>query len=349
MNKKQLVRLRSNLPEEIIIESDESDIIKKIHELNLVDYHDAFFYERGKFENMGLNECDIFDYYIIRDALTIEQKESLTKLREQTGIGIMLAKKCLEENDWNYDNALRNFKNFHKPPVSYNIKDRIGSILDELRDVRNSLDQNDAYRYYYNQVCDRLDLLHSKLVHGLSKWEFDKNKDYYVDTLPNPVVHEKNKSLECLKQCKLGHDLSQSEFENRIDQIELIEEDQTIKSFNEKTRDYFEATCANPVVHQKIKSLEELKQWNLNPTKVLPICLEWFLDYFFEDLLMNGLQETAKVAYDEMVKFTMICENFNEFQAIDRTNSNLDAWTYRISTTWYFRLQEFYKKFNILK
>lgn len=184
--------------------------------------------------------------------------------------------------------------------------DRIGSILEELRDIRNSLDQNDAYRYYYNSVCDRLDVLHSKLVHGLS---------------------------EC-------------EYENRIDQSELIEEDQVIKSFNEKTRDYFEATCANPVVHQKIKSLEELKHWNLNPTKVLPIVLEWFLDYFFEDLLMNGLQETAKDAYDEMVKFTMICENFNEFQAIHRTINNLEYWADH-GTPWRFKLEEFYKKFDI--
>jgi len=59
-----LVRLQNSKKPEIILEGKEEDLIKKIHELNLCDWHDAFFYERGKFENLGLWE-DEYDYYQI--------------------------------------------------------------------------------------------------------------------------------------------------------------------------------------------------------------------------------------------------------------------------------------------
>lgn len=59
-----LVRLRHNNRPEIVFEGSEKDIIYKIHELNLCDYHDRYFYERGKFENLGLGG-DEYDYYTI--------------------------------------------------------------------------------------------------------------------------------------------------------------------------------------------------------------------------------------------------------------------------------------------
>ena len=59
-----LVRLRHNHQPEIVFSGDEKDIIHKIHELNLCDYHDAYFYERDKFENLGLGG-DEYDYYSI--------------------------------------------------------------------------------------------------------------------------------------------------------------------------------------------------------------------------------------------------------------------------------------------
>lgn len=42
---------------------------------------------------------------------------------------------------------------------------RITEILTELRELRNTHD--DGYRTFYNSVCDRLDVLESKLIHGL--------------------------------------------------------------------------------------------------------------------------------------------------------------------------------------
>lgn len=43
----------------------------------------------------------------------------------------------------------------------------IEQILNRLRDMRNKNKFEDGYRTYYNAVCDRLDVLHSKLLHGL--------------------------------------------------------------------------------------------------------------------------------------------------------------------------------------
>lgn len=59
-----LVRLKSNSNPEIILEGSESEIVKEIHKRNLEDWHDAYFYERDKFENLGLSK-EIYDYYTI--------------------------------------------------------------------------------------------------------------------------------------------------------------------------------------------------------------------------------------------------------------------------------------------
>ena len=63
-----LVRLRNNMEPIVIKEGSIDELIKEIHTLNLRDYHDAFFYERGKFENMGLYG-DTYDYYKMYDCL----------------------------------------------------------------------------------------------------------------------------------------------------------------------------------------------------------------------------------------------------------------------------------------
>ena len=48
----------------VVFEGTINEVVDKIHEMNLEDYHDAFFYERGKFENMGVCGEDIWDYYM---------------------------------------------------------------------------------------------------------------------------------------------------------------------------------------------------------------------------------------------------------------------------------------------
>jgi hypothetical protein len=60
-----LVRYKSGNEPEIIQCGSEDELIKKIHELNLEDFHDSYFYERGKFENMGLTDTSKYDYYSI--------------------------------------------------------------------------------------------------------------------------------------------------------------------------------------------------------------------------------------------------------------------------------------------
>lgn len=42
---------------------------------------------------------------------------------------------------------------------------RITEMLEELREIRNN--HNDGYRTFYNNICDKLDVLKSKLIHGL--------------------------------------------------------------------------------------------------------------------------------------------------------------------------------------
>ena len=59
-----LVRLRHNNKLEIVFEGVEKNIIHKIQELNLCDYHDCYFYEKDEFENLGLGGNE-YDYYTI--------------------------------------------------------------------------------------------------------------------------------------------------------------------------------------------------------------------------------------------------------------------------------------------
>jgi len=63
-----LVRYINNKEPEIILNGVESEIITKIKELNLVDWHDVYFYERDHFENLGLGN-KIYDYYSICDKI----------------------------------------------------------------------------------------------------------------------------------------------------------------------------------------------------------------------------------------------------------------------------------------
>lgn len=61
----RLVRYINDKDPEIIFKGSENEIIKKIHELDLCDWHDSYFYKRGKFENLGL-DTNIYDYYSIQ-------------------------------------------------------------------------------------------------------------------------------------------------------------------------------------------------------------------------------------------------------------------------------------------
>ena len=90
----------------------------------------------------------------------------------------------------------------------------------------------------------------------------------------------------------------------------------------------------------KITSLSELKNWNSQykygstythepDTSKHPILLEWFMDWFFEEALLDI--KIAKEAFEEFVIFTMICECMAKDTALGRCLYNLNYWYNRAS------------------
>ena len=73
----------------------------------------------------------------------------------------------------------------------------------------------------------------------------------------------------------------------------------------------------------KITSLQQLKDWNANPTKEAPYVMEWFYDWFFEELIVPGKTEEAIEARDVCIEFTMICEKMTKEDATMRVDGNL--------------------------
>ena len=67
-----LVRFVNNKDPEIVKEGTEYELIEEIHSRNLCDYHDSYFYERGKFENLGIYGEKTWDCYSM-----YESKEEL--------------------------------------------------------------------------------------------------------------------------------------------------------------------------------------------------------------------------------------------------------------------------------
>lgn len=72
-----------------------------------------------------------------------------------------------------------------------------------------------------------------------------------------------------------------------------------------------------------INSLEQLKQWNQNPTKEKPYVADWFYDWFFDEVIMKNKKELALDSYSTMITFTSICENLSKEDATERMDSNL--------------------------
>jgi hypothetical protein len=83
----------------------------------------------------------------------------------------------------------------------------------------------------------------------------------------------------------------------------------------------------------KIKSLQELKEWNEANSKgivgPLPVVLEWFMDWFFDDLLIHDKLAEAKEAYQIIIDFGVICNVVTEQQAKSDVDSNLRYWNKR--------------------
>lgn len=64
-----LVNYKSGIEPSVYFEGTQEEVINKIHELNLCDFHDTFFYERDKLENLGLLYTDQYDYYMIYESV----------------------------------------------------------------------------------------------------------------------------------------------------------------------------------------------------------------------------------------------------------------------------------------
>lgn len=105
--------------------------------------------------------------------------------------------------------------------------------------------------------------------------------------------------------------------------------------------------------NKRIRSLQELKDWNLqyavgstyrkehNESKY-PILLEWFLDWFFEEALLDI--HTAGDAFKEYVIFAFICTDLDFDCALGRCLSNLNYWYNRAS--YYNSREKQYRKFK---
>ena len=48
----------------------------------------------------------------INELNDVQQKELCFKLRSETGLGVMTCKKCLIDNNWDYDKAKENYKKY---------------------------------------------------------------------------------------------------------------------------------------------------------------------------------------------------------------------------------------------
>jgi len=93
-----------------------------------------------------------------------------------------------------------------------------------------------------------------------------------------------------------------------------------------------------------IRSLEQLKYWNQNPTKEKPIAMEWFYDGIFDDVLSQdepgflhkcrGVDKRYELfveCLEQFILMTCICELMSENEATILTLQNLNYWKSRAS------------------
>ena len=85
------------------------------------------------------------------------------------------------------------------------------------------------------------------------------------------------------------------------------------------------------MLETRITSLQQLKDWNSNPTPEPPIVAEWFYDWIFDECLKENDFEKFKDAYDTMLKFAVQCEDMSHSNAIVLLNDNLRFWYSRTS------------------
>ena len=80
--------------------------------------------------------------------------------------------------------------------------------------------------------------------------------------------------------------------------------------------------------------MKELNEWILHPTKEKPNVMGWFMDWFFEQLIMKGRVERAKKALGTIIIFCEICENMTQEQATAHVMTNIKTYANLKNTEW---------------
>ena len=62
-----LIRIQNDKSPKIVFTGSRKEVIVKIRELKLCSFHDAYYFECGKFEKLGQSGEKSWDYYIIAD------------------------------------------------------------------------------------------------------------------------------------------------------------------------------------------------------------------------------------------------------------------------------------------
>jgi hypothetical protein len=93
-----------------------------------------------------------------------------------------------------------------------------------------------------------------------------------------------------------------------------------------------------------ITSLAALRRWNANPTPQLPIMLDWYLDWLFEQVLdVHRDFRLASESLEDFIRFTMICEKADRSIAVTRCVKTLNSYAQR-EDRWRQNLYEVYKR-----
>jgi hypothetical protein len=86
--------------------------------------------------------------------------------------------------------------------------------------------------------------------------------------------------------------------------------------------------------------MKELNDWILHPTKEKPFVMEWFMDWFFKQLIAKDKVEKAKRAIGTVIIFTMICERMSQEQASDLVMNNIKSYATLKNPEWASKLYE---------
>lgn len=93
----------------------------------------------------------------------------------------------------------------------------------------------------------------------------------------------------------------------------------------------------------KIESLKDLRKWNKIPTEEKPYVVEWFYDWFFEELIVKHKFVSAFTAFRVFVEFTEKCEKISSRDAFLRTLKNLEYYS-NYSNIWHIKFSVFRSK-----